>query len=1571
MTNGASAPCSGYFYDSGGSAGNFANNEVFMYTFYPAVLGQKVQVIFSSFATEANYDGLMIYNGNSINSPLISSGQPAGSNITTVPAGAFHGTLSPGTVTSTAADGALTFVFRSDISNVAAGWQATVSCVGPSSPQYVCLGATYTFGEGSAFTLPTGGTLSTSGGDRIHTFTASGTFNNPGQLRTQVLVVAGGGGGGCRHAGGGGAGGLIYNANWSMNGNQAVTVGAGGAGSTAEATVNGGSGGNSVLGLLTAIGGGGGGSNTRAGASGGSGGGGSNGGGAGAGTAGQGNNGGGHAACCYAYGGGGGGAGAAAASVSGANGSAGGAGLSYAISGTSVFYAGGGGGGVDAAITYAGGNGGGGAGGRTSSVAGTSGTANTGGGGGGGGASGSTSGVGGNGGSGIVIVRYTVPVWSSSNPAVATVDQSGTVTPVSTGSTTITYTNQGGITLSKTVSVYRPEITGPARVCVGSTINLSTSAPAASYYYSYTSNGSFVTSQAVTAEVLLVAGGGGGGSRHGGGGGGGGVIYNAALSIPAGTHAITVGAGGRAGNYAGSVTYPGNVMGAGEQGGNSSLGSLLTAIGGGGGKTYDGGNANGGSGGGGTGTSTGAGAATARSGGTGTAGQGYAGGTGSTDRQSSGGGGGAGGVGGNVSPSFTGVSNGGAGGVGVANSITGASVFYGGGGGGAGTHASDGGARPGGVGGNGGGGHGGDNGGTLNQTAGAAGTGGGGGGCRSYSNEAGSAGGSGIVIIKYSIPAPAGTWSSSNPAVASVNASNGTVTGVAQGTAVITYTSPDGCSVSAAVAVGLPAVPVVSASASSVCSPGTTTLSATGMAPGGQVATLTGDGSSISGSAYTGTLNNHTMEFWVNPNKSIVINSEINSGVSGVLDGTGQNFAIGPQQSGGSGCVPAMVGVGVSVGTNGVSVFQHGPCHFPATLVYSAALSGWTHIAVVHIANVPHLYVNGSLVKVGQPSLYPTYPNGMTSFPYGFFSGSIDNVRIWNTARTASQIATDMFLETPTVSTGLIGHYAYNGNTNATVGSNNGNNGASFSAADYYTYTWSGGPGLPTASTSESQTTGALNTAGTHSYRVNASAAGCTGTQSSAVSVTVNTPSVAPSSVSGTGTFCRGNNISLGVSGGSLGSNAGWEWFSGSCGGTAAGTGTSISPATGGTYYVRASAAGACPATACASGVLSLPSASNQLSTNGQSATCAVSENNFVHFYESVSGNLVASVHSNGQNLGNVTAMSYVAAAPIDIQACGTTQALYRSSALGRRWVIRPSVQPASSVTVRLYLDQGELAQLITTSNANVNPTDNVAGLGSLNLSKYSNAGNPSLENGVFTDNCGSGTSSLHVLTSSGNATALFPSFNAAGRYVEYVIPGFSEFWLGGTGNVSPLPIELTAFSAVCENGRVKLSWTTASETNNAKFVLQRSHNLAEWTELTEIPGAGNSNATLGYTAYDERPPGGLSYYRLRQVDYDGQSETFTPVSVLCSPDNGDRMTVHPNPATDRFTVSLRLTQALPDAQLVIYDLGGKQIGSRIVQGQTGLNEFLFDRTTMAPGTYTIHLKSDRVNLLPLKLIVQ
>ncbi len=115
MQNGTVTTCDAMFYDNGGPNANYNDNLNLTMTFLPSTQGAKIQVEFMSFSVESGWDHLYIYDGASTSAAQI---------------GDFTGNNSPGTVTATNNQGALTFKFTSDYSTVSSGWSAYVSCIG-------------------------------------------------------------------------------------------------------------------------------------------------------------------------------------------------------------------------------------------------------------------------------------------------------------------------------------------------------------------------------------------------------------------------------------------------------------------------------------------------------------------------------------------------------------------------------------------------------------------------------------------------------------------------------------------------------------------------------------------------------------------------------------------------------------------------------------------------------------------------------------------------------------------------------------------------------------------------------------------------------------------------------------------------------------------------------------------------------------------------------------------------------------------------------------------------------------------------------------------------------------------------------------------------------------------------------------------------------------------------------------------------------------------------------------------------------------------------------------------------
>jgi hypothetical protein len=146
-----------------------------------------------------------------------------------------------------------------------------------------------------------------------------------------------------------------------------------------------------------------------------------------------------------------------------------------------------------------------------------------------------------------------------------------------------------------------------------------------------------------------------------------------------------------------------------------------------------------------------------------------------------------------------------------------------------------------------------------------------------------------------------------------------------------------------------------------------------------------------------------SVEMWCRPTGTITIDTESNSGTSGI---SGQRYVVGPTYVD----VPVVTdsSVGVSVGTNGIGVYEHGASYLPCLLSYEASISGLTNIIVVYNNRQPFLYVNGVLVKVGlQSNRDPVFLIGsfIGAYPsYGYFQGDIYVVRYYDNPFTTSQV---------------------------------------------------------------------------------------------------------------------------------------------------------------------------------------------------------------------------------------------------------------------------------------------------------------------------------------------------------------------------------------------------------------------------------------------------------------------------------------------------------------------------------------------------------------------------------------
>lgn len=483
----------------------------------------------------------------------------------------------------------------------------------------------------------------------------------------------------------------------------------------------------------------------------------------------------------------------------------------------------------------------------------------------------------------------------------------------------------------------------------------------------------------------------------------------------------------------------------------------------------------------------------------------------------------------------------------------------------------------------------------------------------------------------------------------------------------------------------------------------------------------------------------------------------------------------------------------------------------------------------------------------------------------------------------------------------------------------------------------------------------------TTTYTLTATANGCA--VSDDVVVTVDQPSVTPNSISGAGNTCLGTTSTLSIQGGTLGTSAMWVWMSGSCAGAVVGTGSSIAvtPAVSTDYYVAAMSTGACPSTSCTVATVTLPVVSGNLSGNNVTASCTVNQNGYIHLMD-VNGDLVASINSNGQNLGTVTATSYIEGAPLLVESCNNPgNATMMTSVLDRHWVISTQNVPTGPVSVLLPFTDNEIASLNIEALNNQNGNDDVMSLTDLGCTKYSGPNEDNLFDNDCSSNGGSGNFSWYAQTANGQVNSILSAHPLSNRYITIDVNSFSEFWLHGSATNAPLPVELTSFQANCiSDGGVEVSWSTATEHNSSHFVVSKSYDGINWEPIEVIQAAGMSQNNIDYAILDkDNSYDRTVYYSLDQYDLDGISKEYHVTQTTCNEiDLGD-MTIYPNPGNGIMNIKIEEPEERGSCVLTITDMNGSIVIERSVEVNKGTTVIYLDSQELGSGLYFVSYQNE------------
>jgi hypothetical protein len=176
------------------------------------------------------------------------------------------------------------------------------------------------------------------------------------------------------------------------------------------------------------------------------------------------------------------------------------------------------------------------------------------------------------------------------------------------------------------------------------------------------------------------------------------------------------------------------------------------------------------------------------------------------------------------------------------------------------------------------------------------------------------------------------------------------------------------------------------------------------------------------------------------------------------------------------------------------------------------------------------------------------------------------------------------------------------------------------------------------------------------------------------------------------------------------------------------------------------------------------------------------------------------------------------------------------------------------------------------------------------------------------------------------------------------------------------IPVELTSFAATAIGNNVEISWSTATETNNRGFEIQRtltptSERKLLWESVGFVTGKGTTTEPQNYSFVDKNLQAGTYLYRLKQIDFDGTFEYSNEIEVeIVSPNEFALEQNYPNP----FNPSTSIRYALKSHQFVqikVYDVLGNEVTTLVnEEKQPGVYEVEFNASELSSGTYIYKL---------------
>ena len=320
----------------------------------------------------------------------------------------------------------------------------------------------------------------------------------------------------------------------------------------------------------------------------------------------------------------------------------------------------------------------------------------------------------------------------------------------------------------------------------------------------------------------------------------------------------------------------------------------------------------------------------------------------------------------------------------------------------------------------------------------------------------------------------------------------------------------------------------------------------------------------------------------------------------------------------------------------------------------------------------------------------------------------------------------------------------------------------------------------------------------------------------------------------------------------------------------------------------------------------------------------------------------------------NVSIKIGATAATYHEQGCITSDCFITNAQGGvvfnRSWDVNPTVQPGADVAVRFYFTDDEYNALNT-----VLTTESLPSLSTVSDMSFFKVTDGGVGAHAAVEDIPAGSAT--VLTNAGSASTsnwLTGSYGAD-HFAEMMVSSFSGGGGGGGPGGTSLPVELMYFKARPQQENVYLEWSTASELNNAGFIIERSANGNDWDQIDFVVALDPGTAPNLYTYIDTDPYVGTSYYRLRQRDHDGTesysniAQVYMEMLVLGEPS--------PNPVLESGSVFVDvLLENAQNVEVLLIDGSGSVAKREIVDMTSGAHRLEIDCQNLTRGLYHLRL---------------